>query len=606
MSYQALYRTWRPQSFASLLGQPHVRQTLMNAITSGKIAHAYLFCGPRGTGKTSAAKLFAKAVNCENPNGAEPCNVCDACVSITRGSNVDVEEIDAASNRGVDEIRELRDKVHYAPTTVRRKVYIVDEVHMLTTEAFNALLKTLEEPPGHVLFMLATTEPHKIPNTIISRCQRFDFHRISTETIVERLQEVVRHQDWTCDAGALWKLAEAADGGLRDALGLLEQAAAFGQGHIDEQQVATVIGGVDTAALLSLVGELLDQAYLPAIERLSGWYSNGKDANRIAFDLLQVLRDLFIVMLSDDDAALNGKPVEPYRNITKRTNCTTEWLLQGVTKLGELYTQMRYVEQPRLALEACLLGMSSAPIPVHMTGAAQVQPSVQPIGRAPSVDARGPSQSAGPSSPSSVGQPAASAPGATDARDRHSGSEEHVPAQDATAQPQGDLAHTTPETALQATRRQQSAANLRAAGAQRKRETLERLYRDRDEELEVVVRERWGDVLHKVKQERIQTHAWLMNGEVVMTTDFAVVLSFASRIHREAVMKPADRKVIEEALSTMMERDMQIFALLKSDWDEFLSSLEQTQDVTDDSSDDIVSRVKLLFGSDKVVIDDKE
>lgn len=577
MSYQALYRIWRPQSFSNLMGQPHVRQTLSNAITSGKIAHAYLFCGPRGTGKTSAAKLFAKAVNCEHPDGAEPCNACSACVSITNGSNVDVEEIDAASNRGVDEIRELRDKVHYAPTTVKRKVYIVDEVHMLTTEAFNALLKTLEEPPAHVLFVLATTEAHKIPGTIVSRCQRFDFHRISTETIVERLQEVVQHQGWACDASALWKLAEAADGGLRDALGLLEQSAAFGQGTIDEAQVASVIGGVDTKALLELVGELLDASYLAALERISSWYAGGKDASRIAFDLLQVLRDLFIVMLSPNDDALHGKPVAPYRAITERASCSADWLLNGVSKLGELYTQLRYVEQPRLALEASLLSIATAPrasAPVHAAGHPTQVPPAAAVAAA------------------AVVQPT---PQATS-----------HPVQPATSEPQVSGEVEATDEAI-ARRRRARAADQRAAAAGRKRETLERLYAERNVAFEHTVRERWGDVLHKVKQDRIQSHAWLMHGEVAMATDFAVVLSFASRIHREAVMKPADRQVIESAISVMLEREMQIFALLKEDWDEFIESLQHDGDASESAPEqDLVERARALFGPDKVIVETEE
>lgn len=527
----------------------------MNALTSGQIAHAYLFCGPRGTGKTSAAKLFAKAVNCLNLQGAEPCNVCDVCLSITRGNNVDVEEIDAASNRGVDEIRELRDKVHYAPTSVRRKVYIVDEVHMLTPEAFNALLKTLEEPPEHALFLLATTEAHRIPNTIISRCQRFDFHRISTETMVERLQEVVEAQGWDAETGALWKLAEAADGGLRDALGLLEQTGAFGKGRIDEAQVAAVIGGVDTAGLLALVGELAAGSYLNAILRLSGWYANGKDANRIAFDLLQVLRDLFIVMLSQTDEALGGKPVESYRQVAAGDGVTTEWLLAGVTKLGELYTQLRYVEQPRLALESCLLSLAATPrSQVAAPVIVQATP-VTPVTQTPVV--------------------------------------------------------AKVETPTEPPAKQIARANARgnaAGGPDRKRETLERLYGDRDEEAENEVRIRWNDVLNKVKSDRIQTHAWLAHGEVAFVTPSAIVLSFASRIHREAVMKAADRKVIEAAFETIIERNVQLFALLKSDLDEFLAlrltPLESASTDTVTPQTQMVERAKALFDEDKLIIEE--
>lgn len=597
MSYQALYRTWRPQTFESLIGQPHVRQTLINALLKEQIAHAYLFCGPRGTGKTSAAKLFAKAVNCLHPDGAEPCNACDACVSITRGNNVDVEEIDAASNRGVDEIRELRDKVHYAPTMVKRKVYIVDEVHMLTSEAFNALLKTLEEPPAHVLFMLATTEPHRIPSTIVSRCQRFDFHRISPETIVSRLREVVQHEGWSADSKALWKIAEAADGGLRDALGLLEQAAAFGGYQIAEEQVAEVIGGVSTGDLLLLVQAMAGKSYLEVTERLSDWYAHGKDATRIAFDLLQVLRDLFIVKLSQNDDALAGKPVTAYRATLEAEACPSEWLLRSVQRLGELYTQLRYIEQPRLALEAVLFGLSSELVP---TAGNQLDTTV-PLATA-----------AKPKIQAQVAEP----PVVSSEQPRDSVSERPVAlVQTSRAVEQKSPAES--QRPMQTAGRPRTNPGTGRGGADKKRETLMRLYRDRNLEFEAVVRERWDDVLHKVKSDRIQTHAWLMNGEVVMATDFAVVLSFASRIHREAVMKAADRQTIEAALALMLERDVQMFALLKADWDAFIASQDmdependEEKDLTESDADrqgiEIVERAKALFGEDKVMVQNEE
>ena len=221
MSYQALYRVWRPQKFIDVVGQEHVTKTLQNALLQEKISHAYLFSGPRGTGKTSAAKILAKAVNCERSPVAEPCNECSACLGITDGSIPDVIEIDAASNNGVEEIRDIRDKVKYAPSSVKYKVYIIDEVHMLSIGAFNALLKTLEEPPKHVIFILATTEPHKIPLTIISRCQRFDFKRITAKAIVNRMKLIVDETGVKYDEEALQVIARAAEGGMRDALSLL-------------------------------------------------------------------------------------------------------------------------------------------------------------------------------------------------------------------------------------------------------------------------------------------------------------------------------------------------------------------------------------------------
>ncbi|MEM5794931.1 MAG: DNA polymerase III subunit gamma/tau, partial [Bacillota bacterium] len=242
MAYIALYRQWRPQDFEQLVGQEHISTTLKNAITSNRIAHAYLFSGPRGTGKTSTAKIMAKALNCLQGPTIHPCNACDRCKRIIDGSSMDVLEIDAASNRGIDEIRELREKVKFTPVDGRYKVYIIDEVHMLTTEAFNALLKTLEEPPAHAIFILATTEPHKIPATILSRCQRYDFRRIDSEAISGRLLKVLQEMSIEAEPEALGVIARFAEGGLRDALSILDQCIAFSGDRITVEDVRSMLG----------------------------------------------------------------------------------------------------------------------------------------------------------------------------------------------------------------------------------------------------------------------------------------------------------------------------------------------------------------------------
>ncbi|GMA57184.1 hypothetical protein GCM10025858_16870 [Alicyclobacillus sacchari] len=426
-----------------------------------------------------------------------------------------------------------------------------------------------------MLFLLATTEPHRLPHTIISRCQRFDFHRIATEAIVKRLQEVVCHQDWTAQDSALWKLAEAADGGLRDALGLLEQAAAFGQGEIDDEVVANVVGGVDTAGLLALVSDLAGQQHLDALRRLGAWYAAGKDATRIVHDLLQVLRDLFIVKLSPTDDALGGKPTAPYRAVTESNRVTSEWLLGAVHKLGELYTQLRYLDQPRLALEAALLSMV-LPSAAAVTPQTPVQASAQVASQAPM-----------------------------------SSTASQFAAQTATT---GVQMASVNETSLQPGARnrgqqtQTARATRRAAGPDRKRETLARLYAERSPDVEAMVRERWPDVLHKVKADRIQTHAWLAHGDVAFVTERAVVMSFLSRIHREAVMKPADRQTIEAAFQVILERDMQLFALLKADWDEYLASLTDAAPPEPGTAEEpnLVELAVRLFGPDKVVTTEDE
>ncbi|WP_210133501.1 DNA polymerase III subunit gamma/tau [Staphylococcus sp. GDY8P199P] len=302
MNYQALYRMFRPQSFEDVVGQEHVTKTLRNAISKGKQSHAYIFSGPRGTGKTSIAKVFAKAINCLERSDGEPCNECAICTGITRGTNSDVIEIDAASNNGVDEIRNIRDKVKYAPSESKFKVYIIDEVHMLTTGAFNALLKTLEEPPAHAIFILATTEPHKIPPTIISRAQRFDFKAISHDEIVERLQFVADNQEIEYDHGALDFIAKASEGGMRDALSIMDQAIAFGDEHLTLQDALNVTGSVDAQALNDLLKEVVEGDVKTAFSTYHQFIAQGKEVNRLINDMIYFVRDTIMDKTSNMDS----------------------------------------------------------------------------------------------------------------------------------------------------------------------------------------------------------------------------------------------------------------------------------------------------------------
>lgn len=310
MSYQALYRVWRPQRFSDVAGQEAVTRTLRNALSQGNTSHAYLFSGPRGTGKTSAAKIFAKAMNCPHAQDGEPCNACEICEGITLGRLNDVIEIDAASNNGVEEIRDIREKANYAPTQAEYKVYIIDEVHMLSMGAFNALLKTLEEPPLNVVFILATTEPHKIPLTIISRTQRFDFRRISAGDIVQRMAYILNEKSVEYEEDALLAIAKAAEGGMRDALSILDQALSFSNGLITLEETLRITGSITQELLGEYVSAALNSDTEKGLELLHDILQEGKDANRLVDDAILFCRDILIFKKTGEETVLKMSKVD--------------------------------------------------------------------------------------------------------------------------------------------------------------------------------------------------------------------------------------------------------------------------------------------------------
>ena len=358
MAYQALYRKWRPQKFEDMVGQTAVTKTLKNAIIHHKTSHAYLFTGPRGTGKTSAAKIFAKAINCLNPQDGEPCNDCLLCKGITEGTIGDVIEIDAASNNGVEEIRDIRDKARYAPTQATYKVYIIDEVHMLSTGAFNALLKTLEEPPKNVIFILATTEPHKIPATIISRTQRFDFRRITNDEIIQRLRYILEQEEIAYEEEALSVIARCANGGMRDALSLLDQVISFSDDKVSFEQAIQVSGSLTDDLMIEFVRLLTQQQAQAALLQLQDLLLLGKEASRLIEEWLEFSRDLLVAKQTGDMIGRSEAFVEFAKEVEEA------FLYRFMDALNQTQQEMRFTTKPTISLEVFTIKMAQPVVAV--------------------------------------------------------------------------------------------------------------------------------------------------------------------------------------------------------------------------------------------------
>ncbi|KIR03108.1 DNA polymerase III subunit gamma and tau [Lachnospiraceae bacterium TWA4] len=361
MAYTALYRKWRPQTFLDVRGQDPIVTALKNQIKTGRMGHAYLFCGTRGTGKTSIAKIFARALNCEHPVDGNPCNECESCKSALAGSNLNVVEIDAASNNGVDNIREIREEVRYAPTQGKYKVYIIDEVHMLSTGAFNALLKTLEEPPAHVIFILATTEAYKIPITVLSRCQRYDFRRISLDVIAGRLLELINGEQLEIEEKALRYIARKADGSLRDAISLLDQCIAFHFGEkLTYESVLDVLGSTSYEVFSKLLQALLDGKSAECIYQIDEIVMQGRELSQLVSDFIWYLRNLMLLKSSDLDADTLEVSEEELLALGQMASAVEmDDLLRYIREFSELLGKIRNAVDKRVQLEMTFMRLTN-------------------------------------------------------------------------------------------------------------------------------------------------------------------------------------------------------------------------------------------------------
>lgn len=575
MEHIALYRAWRPQSFQDMVGQRHIIQTLQNAIREQRVSHAYLFSGPRGTGKTSAAKILAKAVNCENGPAEEPCNECEACRRITTGAVMDVQEIDAASNRGVEEIRDLREKVKYVPTEVRRKVYIIDEVHMLTTEAFNALLKTLEEPPAHVMFILATTEPHKLPATIISRCQRFDFRRVSLEEQSERLERICSEEGIAAEPAALQYISRLSDGGMRDALSILDQIASFTGGKVSYQQVLDMTGGIPSEQFGRLAAAIKQADAGLVLQIVEQFMQEGKSADKCMENLLYYFRDLLMIKMVPEADKLTDRVLNPADFKEMAEAFSKEELFRMIDTLNRYQSDMKYASQPQTLFEVALLKLCGIP---QKDG----DMSGQEVSAGKAADA---------GELNRLRQQVASLEKKLE-RILQKG----VPAAGRDTKP----APRTPAPQI--------------ASTARKPQHMDRYVASRNDEAFLNVQRQWGQILQSVKEEKITVHAWFMDGEPVSVWEDNVLVAFKNNIHRETTEKPANKQVIEGVLESQFGSPYRLVTMMLRDWNEAIEGagkpqaeelkLEHEEAEAAGGEKPWIDEAIQLFGEDLVVIKD--
>lgn len=565
MSYQALYRVWRPQLFHDVVGQEHITRTLQNALLQKKFSHAYLFSGPRGTGKTSAAKIFAKTVNCEKAPVAEPCNECSACRGITDGSISDVIEIDAASNNGVDEIRDIRDKVKYAPSSVTYKVYIVDEVHMLSIGAFNALLKTLEEPPKHVLFILATTEPHKIPLTIISRCQRFDFRRITADAIVGRMQEVIHNQDIEVEDAALQVIARAADGGMRDALSLLDQAISFSEDKLSLKEALLITGAVSQGFLSKLVKSIQEKDVTTALRALDKLMQQGKDPSRFIEDLIYYFRDMLLFQTAPKLEEVLERVTVDNEFTSLAEKLTTSEIYDTIDVLNKSQQEMKWTNHPRIFLEVALVKLcqqSSTAVTVKETEGFSAL-----INRIDSLE------------------------------------------KELTQLKQQGITLAQQQTSPSKEPKQKMMRSGYKVPEGRIHEILKVATRN---DLEVV-KKRWGELLEVLRKQNKVSHAALLtDSEPVAASESAFILKFKFEIHCKMVAENNNnvRSNMEAILYELLGKRLEMVGVPDQEWGKLREGFLRDQrsdedtDQQEDGEDPLIAEAKRLVGNELIEIKD--
>ena len=566
MSYQALYRVWRPQKFKDVVGQMHITRTLQNAIYQNKFSHAYLFSGPRGTGKTSAAKIFANAVNCQSTPVKEPCGTCDACVGIQDGTISDVIEIDAASNNGVEQIRDIRDKVKYAPSAVDYKVYIIDEVHMLSIGAFNALLKTLEEPPQHVIFILATTEPHKLPLTIISRCQRFDFKRIGHSFLISRMKEIMEQEEIAVTDEALHAIALAAEGGMRDALSLLDQTISYSDGSVELADVLAITGSVPQEKLTELIDALYRQDVKTTLNLVDLFIQEGKDPGRLVFDLIYFLRDLLLYQSSSDSVELLERAIADDSFVELQNQLSADWIQSAITELNHCQQEMKWTNSPKVFIEITMLKLTE-----KQTKQAE-----------PTVDSQQILQ-------------------LTEKLDKLE--------KELKSLKESKVTLNEPAQAQRTKKRSSPSKSKYRIPYERIRQVLA----DAEKKHLLDVHSKWAMFTQKLKQQSAPAHAVLQDAKPAAASEDRLVISFKYDIHCSLALD--HQEMIEALLLEILGKETSFIPIPEKDWlelrEEYISQQHQESDDESDEAkinqveDPVIAEARKLVGDDLLEIHDK-